>query len=193
MSDEEKNRLLEPPPPNKENWTESFRTLAEFTKTDLPNMPENIFVQHILPMLTSEPGKPVDLTRWLDVAGTPMRSIAVVDSITGEFLFMVPPLMRSLPTVAQAEVNYSNIVTEALAHEEIHPVQAERYLDRELSKARTGATLLDVDTAKQWNLIRQRYKLPLIPIPGEANPLAAAPTAGPLAGVLNLSDEQEDF
>lgn len=193
MSDEEKNRLLEPPPPNKENWTDAFKQLAVLRKEDVPNVPENIFVQHLLPMLTAEAGKEVDLSRWLDVAGTPLRAMNIVDSYSGEFLFQVPALMRALPTVAQAEVNYSNIVSETLAREEVHPHMADNYLGSELSKVRTGATLMDVDTIKQWNLIRQRYKLPLVPIPGEPNPLAAAPATGPLSGTLQLSDEDEDL
>lgn len=191
MTKEVDSSALLPPAPNSAAVSESFRQLAELGQNDVPKLPEQMFVDHLLPMLSAPAGSEVDLSRWLDVAGTPLRAIDVVDNVTGEFLFRVPPLMRSLPTVHQAEVNYYNIIHDTQARETVHPVMAQRFLDAELSKSRTGATILDVPTAQQWNNIRARYKLPLIPIPGNGPQLASDSPAS--TGTLELTDDQEDF
>ncbi len=189
MTNENDSTALLPPAPNSASVTEAFRVLAGADEIDVPKMPEQIFVEHILPMLSAPAGAQMDMTKWLDVAGTPLRAIDVVDNVTGQPLFRLPPLMRSLPTVYQAEVNFHSMIVDAQAHERNHPNMGERYLDRELSKVRTGATLMDVETAKQWNAIRARYNLPLLQIPGVDNGnLVSGSTGG-----LSLSDEQEDF
>ena len=143
-------------------------------------------------MLAAPPGTKVDLTRWSDVAGTPLRAIDVADDHSGEVLFRVPPLMRSMPTVFQQEVNYANIVVETQARENVHPMQADNYLRAALSKARTGATLLDIETAAQWNSIRQRYGLPLIPLVGpDGSSLNNAIHDDASIGSLVMSDEDD--
>lgn len=184
--------LLQPPPENSPEVSEAFRVLALTGETDVPTIPESLFKEHILPMLAQPAGTKVDLTKWLEVAGTPLRAIDVADDNSGNVLFRLPPLMRTLPTVYQQEVNYGNIVVGAQAREQIHPAQSDRYLQSELSKARTGATLLDVETAKTWNAIRARYGLPLIPLAdGQGNVIHGSPNSN--GDELSFSDDDEPF
>ncbi len=188
------NDIPQDPAENLPDITEAFAILAEATQVEIPKMPEPMFREHLLPMLSAPAGVKTDLTKWLDVAGTPLRAIDVVDPITGVTLFRVPPLMRSLPTVYQQEVNYSNIIVEAKAHGNVHSSQEDMYLRRELAKANIAGPKIDLETAAQWNLILARYDLPLLPIPGAE--LAAASGGLPLpagAGALSVSDDQDDF
>jgi hypothetical protein len=190
-NDRPSNALI-PPAPNSPELVEAFQILATVGETDVPRVPESIFREHLLPMLAAPAGTKVDLTRWSDIAGTPLRAIDVADDNTGEVLFRVPPLMRSMPTVFQQEVNYANIVVETQARENVHPMQADHFLRTALSKARTGATLLDVETAAQWNLIRQRYGLPLLPLIGpDGNALNHGVQDEKSVGSLVMSDDDD--
>lgn len=182
-----------PPHKNTSELTEAFRVLAEADKVEVPRMGEQMFVEHILPILAADPGQRTDMTKWMDVAGTPLRAIDVVNEATGEVIFRVPPLMRSIPTIFQQEVNYSNIIIEAQAHGQNHSSQEDLYLRRELAKAKIAGPLLDFDTAAQWNLIRKRYDLPLLPIPGAEKVSAASLTAPNSGGDLQVNDDQDDF
>lgn len=186
------SNALIPPPTNSPEITQAFAVLAEADRIEVPKMSEPMFKEHILPMLTAPAGTQVDMTRWIDVAGTPLRAIDVVDPIHGNTLFRVPPLMRSLPTVYQQEVNYSNIIVEAQARENIHSSQADGYLRREFGKARIAAPKIDLETATQWNLILARYDLPLLPIPGAERITSGSLTMGN-SGALAVDDDQEDF
>lgn len=187
------NALL-PSPENSPAVTEAFRILAQADQVEVPKMPEQMFIEHLLPLLSAPAGQRVELDRWLDVAGTPLRPIDVVDNVTGEVLFRVPALMRTLPTVMQEEIRYAEIISEAQAHEKVMPIQAEHYLAQQLGRVRTGATLLDVETAQQWNSIRKRYSLPLLPVVGRDGKLLNAPdTVAPSSGTLAVTDDQDDF
>lgn len=193
-NDRHSNALVDPPP-NSPELTEAFRILAQADAVEVPKMPEQMFIEHILPMLSAPAGSKVDLSKWLDVAGTPLRGIDVVDNFTGDTLFRLPPLMRTMPTVFQEEMRYAEIVSETQARENIHAAVAERYLGDQLRNARTGATLLDVETAKTWNNIRARYGLPLLEVVGQDGKLIQATgTSAPVSsGELSVSDEQEDL
>lgn len=183
---------LRPPMPTPPEVEEAVKAIQAFSLTDVPQISEVVFKAALLPALSAEPGTKVDLTAWLDIAGTTLRAIDVV-APNGEVLFRVPALMRSLPTAHQSDVNYYDIVHESLLQENVHPNLGQRTLDRQLQRVRTGATLLDVETAKQWNVIRMRYGLPLLPIPGES--AGGLPTAadGSTVGPLGVTEQQEDF
>lgn len=195
MSNKPDSRALEEPRRTPPDVLEAMRELAEADRVEVPRMSEPMFREHILPMLSAPAGTRVDLSRWLEVAGTPLRAIDVVDDHTGELLFRVPPLMRTIPTVAQQEVNFNTIVVESMAHETVHPAQADRYLYQQFSRVRTGHTLLDVKTARAWNVIRARYDLPLVPIPAGDGTLetGTAPSAITGHGALVVEDDQTDF
>ncbi len=184
---------LKPPVPTPPEVAQALESIAELGRHDVPRIPETVFKNTLLPALSAPAGTRVDLTSWLEIAGTPLRAIDVIGT-DGEVLFRVPPLMRSLPTAHQEDVNFYDMVHESLLQENVHPALGQRSLDSSLRRVATGATLLDVETAKQWNTIRHRYNLPLVPIPGETGSLmaATAPTAQ-VTSALGISDEQEDF
>ena len=164
--------------------------IAQMAATDVPRIPEAVFLTALLPALSSPPGTRADFTAWLDIAGTPLRAIDVVGN-DGAVLFRVPPLMRSLPTAHQKDIAFFDIVQESILKGEVHPNMGEKALDDRLRDLRTGATLLDIETARQWNSIRARYNLSLLPIPGES---AGTTTSGSISGGgISVSDEQEDF
>lgn len=184
---------LRPPTPMPPEVAVAIEAIQQFNQNDTPKIPEALFVQALLPALSAKPGTKVDLSVWLDIAGTTLRAIDVV-GLDGEVLFRVPSLMRSLPTAHQNDINFYDIVHDSLLKENIHPNLGQRALSEHLHRVRTGATLLDVESAKQWNQIRQRYNLPLLPIPGESAPTGPLVSgAQPVTGPLGVSDEQEDF
>ena len=178
---------------NPPDVTEAFRTLASVAMNDVPTITEQFFIEHILPMLSVPAGTKTDLSRWNDIAGTPLRGIDVVDNASGEHLFRLPPLLRALPTLAQTEVNYGNIIAEAELRTHVHPLQGDRYLSEQLSKARTGAPFLDIESAKVWNGIRARYGLPLLTLLGpDGQPLPQETDAVTSSGKIEFADSDDD-
>lgn len=193
MNSDQPSSALNPPAVTPDELTVAFKALAEdFSST--PKMTEQMFIEHILPMLSVPAGTKVDLTRWLDVAGTPLRPIDVVDTDTGAILYRVPPLMRTMPTAMDMEINYHTMVTEAQLRENVHGAMADTYLRQQLMNIRTGATLLDVETAKLWNVIRHRYKLPLIPVVDEqGHVMTVSDTSSSASATVTFADDQDDF
>ncbi|QVD49139.1 hypothetical protein LUCX_69 [Xanthomonas phage vB_XciM_LucasX] len=187
-----RDTALQPPKENPPEVTQAFEQLA-IEMRQLPKLPESVFVQHLLPILVAAgEQKRVDLTRWLDIAGTPQRAIEVVDDNTGEQLFILPPLMRSLPTVFQEELIYSNIVGGSLQRTDVHPMVGQNFLADALRRVQLGVKGPDLESLKNWNSIRARYNLP--PIGGEAAvKLGAAPASAGGEGNLSSMFDDQDY
>lgn len=184
--------------------SELEETLADFQQSedDVARIPENIFVSSLLPLLCQDvrdgaaARERVDVTLWLDLAGSAHRPIDVVGS-NGSVLFRVPALMRQLPTAGHGnnltQINYGEEVTIAQAHGRNIPGADLAHLRNVFMRAEIGVDGADVETARQWNSIRKRYGLPVIPIPGDEDTSAPAPAASTGSVASLLLDDQEDF
>ena len=143
----------------------AIEQLRELTDSDVPKLPEHLFRQHLLPVLTNTSGN-VDLRIWLDIAGAANRPIDVVDG-AGKVLFRVPALIRYIPTRLNGSPrdSLSQLLATAKLQSERHPALGNAYLKSalETKDPRVGP---DLESAKQWSAILVRYGYPPLPIPG---------------------------
>lgn len=151
------DHLTKPPVQVRKEYREAALTLSNLDKTDIPSIPEHYFKAKILPILAAPAAQPTDLTFWADIAGHPMRAIRVVDDVTGEELFVAPPLMRTLNSGDSDGVSLNQVIHESKLRIDNHPGAGEAFLAQQLNKVRHGSTLYDVESAKTWNAIRVRY------------------------------------
>lgn len=162
---------------------DAMRQLLQDVETEVPKMPEALFIQHLLPLLRSQ-GEKVDLTLWLDIAGTPNRSIDVV-APSGEVLFRLPPLIQS--THGNADLNgrrFGDIIGTALLKKEIHPRLADTYVEQQLNTVKMEHK--PTDARAQLAAILARYDGSV------ATPSAAPAGTGTNAVVVESALSEED-
>lgn len=178
-----------------------YDEIATMEQMEIPRLPEALFVQHLLPMMTTT-DRAIDVGLWNDLAGHPLRPIDVVDP-RGNVLFRVPALLKTLPT--QQHFSGLSSVAEALKEYQstsnIHPMLGdETFKARMQSKLPTpDADLTDLMT---WNAILAHYNKPTLPLPGQPDSPSTLPSPVPAQGVadsgestgrLVVTDEQENF
>jgi hypothetical protein len=157
--------------------------LGQIAEEDVAKLPEDIFVQMFLPLLTrlfsrllapeasakegelKELPHKVGVADWISIAGTPYKEVDVFDPKTNQVLFRCPPLFdyNGVNPVRQAADRRSVPISEIAAMAEklrlIHPKQSEAYLVMELSKRTltmsSGARL--AQTVLRWNEVFKRY------------------------------------
>lgn len=162
----DENPLLQAPLEIDEDIVEKLRTLQAIASNDVPKVPEAIFVQHILPVMTDRSGK-VNLSRWVDVAGHAQRPIDVVDA-RGVVLFRVPALLQSYPTrsINGVQDSFLEHVQMSKKKIDIHPLMGSNYLTEGLLKR-----VIDLgpnhEVAQTWSdiLARYGYSMPGLPTP----------------------------
>lgn len=142
-----------------ENYPEEIEAMdliIKSAKEDVPNVPEDIFVEHILPQLARRDGD-VDLSFWTSIAGNVYRPLNVVNG-SGEFLFQVPPLIRQYGSFTNLSVKES--VPERLEiarlKTQVHPQLGETYYDQEFSKL-AHVPPPNNDDALAWDKILVKY------------------------------------
>jgi hypothetical protein len=142
---------------------ESMKFLVGLVDTDVPKLPEHLFIARILPILTDTTGA-ADLGDWLLVAGTLNRPIDVVDGV-GNVLFRVPPLQRTVRTISVREErpNYGNLVTHSELMRKNSPQAADMWLRQALDRNLPQGGV-DLEPVHQLNEIFKRYNLPLLPV-----------------------------
>lgn len=61
------------------------------------NLPEQIFKNYFLPNFLGLSQVPNQqwMLEWVSIAGTPMSEVCIIDDVTGQPLFMVPPILNS--------------------------------------------------------------------------------------------------
>lgn len=158
---------------------------------DIPRLPESLFVQNLLPVLTDTSGN-TDLGVWLDIAGNGMRPIDVIDN-AGNVLFRVPALFTSVPTKISGGFNgsLSQLGEETRLRMDQHPAVGRTFLNHHLNQVQLGEGPAH-EKAVQWSRILQRYGYdPIVEVPSDTP--ATASTASPAASAPALSDAQDDF
>lgn len=181
MSDETTN--LVPMDPQVELEMER---LVSLSKEDVPRLPEHLFVTHLLPALTDVSGK-VDLGIWLDLAGTAHRPIDVIDT-SGNILFRVPPLLRSIPTTTADSPRSSmyQILHTAELKLAQHPVVGATYLKHSL-ESKNFNQKIDYDNIVAWNNILIRYGLKPYDLPSS---IQGDLSSTPLKSILSDEDDE---
>lgn len=172
-----------------EDVRSAMAQLTQLADSDVPRVPEAIFVRHVLPILTDRSGE-VDVSVWLDLAGAATRPMDVVNP-ANEVLFRVPALMSRIPTRKHntARESISTVVNEAQLKEKVHPKMGEIALEAGLKRHQTPRRA-DMETAKQWNAILVRYGYPPIAEVGEVSP---SDLKAPEASKPIFSGEDDEF
>lgn len=138
-------------------------------ETDVPKLPEAVFVQKYLPILADTQSGRADLSQWLDVCGNAYRPVDVVRG--KEVLFRVPPLLNRYATPGLSKGKpIAEILKLGEAKTRLHPVMGETYLTTALN-SKVEHQSANTEQVKIWNDIFSRYGYPLIelktPLPGD--------------------------
>lgn len=175
------------------------RQLLQWNKDvheDVPKVPEHIFRNDILPVLTDRSGH-ADIGIWLDIAGTAMRPLDVI-APNGDLLFRTPPLYPQTPVrVSEGyQTSVSAVGAEAELRHEQHPAIGRTFLNGALERLDPG--LPDhLKQRREWSAILVRYGYP--PLVNEDGTEVVVPTTAtndvPTTAqtVPVLGDDQDDF
>ena len=148
--------------PTLEKSLENMDFLNQLTQDSAARVPENIFVEHLLPVLTNRSGNQ-NLQRWQEVAGHVMRALDVYDVKTGETLFRVPPILRSINEefTGRGARSAFEIVRTAEPKRKIMPAMGDRHIRTHLVE-RVGHVPANAQDVVTWNEILKRYDYPPI-------------------------------
>lgn len=143
----------------------TFQESFDVLKNDVPQLPEHIFCQYLLPILaTTAKGEKVDLNVWTDIAGTTYRPIDVIDT-AGNVLYRVPSLHRTLPTEVRdrspqsAQRSVYSIANRSELLSKNSPRAGKAFLNNALS-TKVPKVGVDLDRARAFDAILRRYNLP---------------------------------
>ena len=187
----DRKELMDPiaTPPETRAAMEHLRIL---TQQDAARITEPHFQAVILPILTDRSGK-ANLSAWLDIVGTATRPIDVLDP-TGNVLFRVPPLVGTFQTQDSStdpRQSMYEILSTAEKKSAILPAVGAQYLKSALD-AKIPALSVNVERAKQWNVIFARYNLPLIRLKG-SDPTEVADSSSEAAGSKLFEDVDDEL
>lgn len=164
------------------------QAMDELRRPIHPKLQENVFIKRWLPLFTDltqeEKEKIHDVNSrrpmMLWVQEVALKSTNPVDIFDGdEYLYTVPPLHKDIVLpLADRNPNYDITaeITTAARKAQILPGLGEEHLRERVTKQILPQFVLDETAARQWNVIFERYGLPLIPV---TDMLKAAPEAKP--------------
>lgn len=152
---------------------------------------ESTFIKKILPLIANTGNSErVDLTPWLNI-GNPVNPIDVhANNDEGTILFRVPALLdnRKTPYIWDPEgESLSASVYKAIRLNTDRPGHGNNYLDNTINQSLI-INPIAMDNALQWNIIFERYGLPLINIP---DPIKVSSNGN--ATPINVQDVYEDL
>lgn len=164
------------------------QAMDELRRPAHPKLQENVFIKRWLPLFTDltqeEKEKIQDVNSrrpmMLWVQEVAIKSTNPVDIFDGEeYLYTVPPLHKDIVLpLADRNPNYDLTaeITTAARKAAILPGLGEEHLRERVTKQILPAFVLDETAAKAWNVIFERYGLPLLPV---AEALAQAEAVKP--------------
>lgn len=149
---------------------EAMDFLINAQDTDVPRLPESVFVGKYLPILADTQSGKADISQWLDVCGNGYRPVDVVRG--DQVLFRVPPILKRYPTPGMRRgLSIGEIMAQAQAHSSLAPRLGANYLEQKLHEKVEHLTP-EVQELAVWNDILRRYGYPVIEaavqIPSEA-------------------------
>lgn len=143
--------------PALENSLEAMDVLDEVVKNDAARITETVFKAKLLPVLANRDGKQ-SLGIWQDIAGNVLRPIIVLDDATGNVLFKVPAILRSINRefTGKGMNSASEIVATAQAKRNVMPAMADRHITENITNKITH-TPVNSEDVLAWNEILVRY------------------------------------
>lgn len=122
---------------------------ALVVENKLVQLPEQVFINELLPFLCGETLSQVTPAVWVSVAGTPFLEIEIIDT-KGEVLFKVPALMERnaiVPDTTGFDGSFHNVLLTAEQLKHQSPFRAKAFLEHAF-KNRSIAKNVD-DLAKK--------------------------------------------
>lgn len=146
-------------------------TLIQGAREDAASISESVFKRKILPVLTNWQGKQ-NLYHWHDIAGHALRPIDVYDDNTREFLFRVPPILRTFSAVKKRENTPSTfeVMKQAEQKRRVIPAAGDKHLTEQMAQS-TVLVKKSGDDIQQWNNILKRYGLNFLDVDVEKEPV----------------------
>jgi hypothetical protein len=135
---------------------DAMRDIREMSEEAIPKINESTFVQKVLPSLMYRGERDIDLSFWVDIAGSVFMPIQVVDG--SRVLFTVPAICKR-PGIEKAKSSKDStfeVIATAKQKSEVIPQLGERYLDNKMS-ARIYESSVDQSELDLWNQILTRY------------------------------------
>ncbi len=186
--------------------------IENFLESDRRVFPEHLFKSVWLPIfagVTDEiNGKKVSISDWLDVAGTAMHDVDIVDK-EGKVLFSVPSLIRDTPMMSKRHANDTmrEVMSEYVNYASLHPNMGKVFMEKVMF-SKIPRKPADVRYIRRWNEIFSRYGYP----PIELSPIAKqamtaiekfeaskqqhtqeAKVALPTSNEIDYDDEEDSF
>jgi len=143
------------------NSLDAMAVLTKEIEADAAKIPEDIFVDYLLPVLTNRSGNQ-SLARWQLVAGHVMRPLDVYDVRTKEILFRVPAILRSInSSFGNAPKSVARIMDTVEQKRRVIPALGDKYIQTQLVEKMQH---VDVNASEviAWNEILKRYGYPPI-------------------------------
>lgn len=192
MSDHNEKMRTLTPLPTPADVKQAMDQITALTQTDVPQVPEALFCQHVLPVLTDTTGS-VDVSIWLDLAGSVHRAMDIVD-VAGAVLFRVPPMMSRTPTRTDGRARdaMNTLLTEVNLKSDVNPRLGQHVLEAGLAR-KVPKGELDMDTAQQWNAILIRYGYTPLRGIGSKDPSAPESTVVEVKPIFSNQLPDEDF
>jgi len=143
-----------------ENSLEAMELLNQEVEKDAARIPEDVFVDYLLPVLTNRSGKQ-SLVRWQQVAGHVMRPLDVFDLRTKEVLFRVPPILRriNLSFTNGNAIPIRRLMETAEQKSRVIPALGDKYIQTQLVE-KMGHVSASASVVIAWNAILKRYGYP---------------------------------
>jgi hypothetical protein len=141
--------------------------LKGLTPNYTARLEEYIFLNVFIPLFAGDEKLLYDVTfqTWINVAGSPYKEVAIVDT-KGKVLFIVPPILdrTAIKSSTDQQTPISSIVESAQQFARIHPNQGKAFIANELNKRamlmKLPANMLNF--LETWNSIFKRYGRPEI-------------------------------
>jgi hypothetical protein len=120
---------------------------------------------------------------WWNLVKTPFGDVNVyeqcIDGVYKNLLFTVPPLLSKrsrLDSFDFSKINLSDVITQSKLKGEIFEGLGDAHLREHFLDKLPESVSVDLSIALRWNVIFERYGMPLIPIGVKlANPANSAP------------------
>lgn len=147
--------------PQLESSLEGMDFLDSITQDINVKVPETVFVNQILPhIVPAKQGEKRDLTIWVNVTGSPMRGMDIVDG-SGNVKFVVPPLLKSPDTSGMVDVNYNidEAIITAIQKSKVFDKMGDAFLRSTVVDKVKGVGDIPINTtdAEQWSKILEHY------------------------------------
>lgn len=162
MGDKAKEVLDLFPPHLRNDLEEAMGKLREFNKSveeDIASVPEEVFVKHLLPILTNRTGSQ-NLSIWQDIAGHAFRSINVVDK-DGNILFNCPALFTSPDKQITGKGQHSayEVISTAIKKSDVLPALGVQHMKQHFI-SKLYDVKAPIEKVVAWNRILVHYGHP---------------------------------